>query len=74
MKRFWINAGVTLNCTDDEIDALLYDTDNETLRAIIDEGRFEFDGDVVIPESAVSDFNDTYGTDYDVQDYYGLYI
>lgn len=40
----------------------------ELLRRIIAEGRFEPDGDTYIPAPTVEEYNQKYGTDYEVGD------
>lgn len=70
-RALWARLGVSLAVSGEEERAILggdRDLAAGTLRKIVEEGRFAPDGECYVPESAVSDFNKTYGTGYDAAD------
>lgn len=70
-RRLWMRLGVSLRITEAE-EAVIFGDDGakaeELLRRIIAEGRFEPDGDTYIPAPTVEEYNQKYGTDYEVGD------
>lgn len=70
-RRLWMRLGVSLRITKAE-EAVIFGEDGakaeELLRRIIAEGRFEPDGDTYIPCVTVEEYNQQYGTDYEVGD------
>ena len=70
-RRLWMRLGVSLRITEAE-EAVIFSKDGakaeELLRCIIAEGRFEPDGDTYIPAVTVEEYNQKYGTDYEVGD------
>ena len=70
-RRLWMRLGVSLRITEAE-EAVIFGKDGakdeELLRCIIAEGRFEPDGDTYIPAVTVEEYNQKYGTDYEVGD------
>lgn len=69
LRSIWMRLGVTLYGTAEEIGQLLSEQDDEALVRILDEQRYEMDGDSYIPDCSVEEYNDTYGTDYETGDY-----
>lgn len=69
-KKIWMRMGVTIDCTDEEADALLSGKDGaeKIIRNIVADGRFKLDGETYIPETCVEDFNQAYGSDYPEDD------
>lgn len=71
MNKIWMRAGVTLKATVEEIETLLsdrYDAAQDTLCKILSEGRFSFDGNSYIPETAVQDYNEKYGAGFEAEE------
>lgn len=70
-RRLWMRLGVSLRITVAE-EAIIFGEDGakaeELLRRIIAEGRFRPDGDTYIPAPTVEEYNQEYGTDYEVGD------
>lgn len=70
-RRLWMRLGVSLRITEAE-EAVIFGDDGakagELLRRIVAEGRFEPDGDTYIPAPTVEEYNQEYGTDYEVGD------
>lgn len=70
-RRLWMRLGVSLRITVAE-EAIIFGEDGakaeELLRRIIAEGRFSPDGDTYIPAPTVEEYNQEYGTDYEVGD------
>ena len=69
-KELWMRAGVTLLVTDEEAAKILDHEASEavlaaTVREIIEEGRFKWDGSSYIPACCIADFNEKYDTDFD---------
>lgn len=67
-KKLWMRLGVVLEMSAAEAETVLDGTEDdaeETVRRIIQTGRFRAEGDSYIPQTAIQDFNDTYGTDYE---------
>lgn len=67
-RKLWMRLGVVLNMTAKEAETILgEDTDAacEAIQRIIEAGRFRPEGDSYIPQEAIQNFNDTYGTSYD---------
>lgn len=72
MRNLWMRAGVNLQITEEEETILFsndYDKGAKTFKKIVSEGRFKLDGETYVPEDAVRDFNETNGTNYEVQEY-----
>ena len=70
-RYIWMRLGITLRGTKDEIEALFNDDEKsyETLTKILQERRFEIDGDSYIPEKVVEEYNKEYNTQHEVGDY-----
>lgn len=67
MKKLWIRLGATLSITEEEEAAIFCGDDDDLEKAmtkILKDGRIEFDGKNYIPDRAIMDFNERYGTDY----------
>ena len=66
-----MRLGVSSSITEAE-EAIIFGEDGakaeELLRRIIAEGRFRPDGDTYIPAPTVGEYNQEYGTDYEVGD------
>ena len=69
-KKIWMRMGVTLDCSDEEANALLSGKDGaeKIIRNIVADGRFKLDGETYIPAPCVEDFNRAYGSDYPEDD------
>lgn len=74
-KDLWARAGVTFHLTDEEAHKLLIDCQNnmqeryEIIKKVIDDGRFEFDGDCYSPSEVIEEYNRKYGTNLPEEDY-----
>lgn len=68
--RIWMRLGISLLATEEEADAILKNEDGNTwwVRQIIQEGRYEIDGESYIPSCSVEDYNREHGTDYPSKD------
>lgn len=70
-RKLWMRLGVSLHITEAE-EQVIFSEDRakarELLRRIIAEGRFEPDGDTYVPAVTVEEYNEQYGTDYEVGD------
>ena len=72
MKELWIRLGVVIQITEAEEQAIFSDDEEkmrDTLRLIIAEGRFCPDEETYIPSKAVQEFNRTYGTAYEEENW-----
>lgn len=72
MKELWIRLGVVIQITEAEEQAIFSDDEEkmrDTLRLIIAEGRFCPDGETYVPSEAVQEFNRTYGTAYEEENW-----
>lgn len=71
MKNIWMRAGTQLLMHDDEVASVL-GSDREkataTIKKIISERRFCFDGESYIPQVCIEQFNAQYGTKYNDRD------
>ena len=68
MRRIWIRLGGIIEITSAEEQQIFGDDGSQmedTLRSVIAEGRFCPDGETYIPSEAVQEFNRTYGTAYE---------
>lgn len=70
-RYIWMRLGISLRGTKEEIESLFNDDEKsyETLTKILQERRFEIDGDSYIPETAVEEYNKEYNTQHEVGDY-----
>lgn len=73
MRQLWMRAGINLNLSEEEADAILAsgataDDIEAVVKKIIVEGRFCFSGESYIPQPCVEQFNDSYGTSYKADD------
>lgn len=71
LNNIWMRAGVTLQATAEKIETLMsdrYDAAHDTLCRILREGRFFFDGNSYIPETAVQDYIEKYGASFEVEE------
>ena len=70
-RYVWMRLGVLLRGTEEEIESLFNDDEKsyETLTKILQERRFEIDGDSYIPETVVEEYNKEYNTQHEVGDY-----
>lgn len=70
-RYIWMRLGITLRGTEEEIESLFNDDEKsyETLTKILQERRFEIDGDSYIPETVVEEYNKEYNTQHEVGDY-----
>lgn len=72
MKELWIRLGVVIQITEAEEQAIFSDDEEkmrDTLRLIIAEGRFCPDGETYVPSETVQEFNRTYGTAYEEENW-----
>ena len=70
-RYIWMRLGISLRGTEEEIESLFNDDEKsyETLTKILQERRFEIDGDSYIPETVVEEYNKEYNTQHEVGDY-----
>lgn len=73
MRQLWMRAGINLNLSAEEADAILApgasaETVEQTVKKIILEGRYSFSGESYIPQPCVEQYNDAYGTKYKADD------
>lgn len=73
MRQLWMRAGINLNLSAEEADAILApgasaEAIEAVVKNIILEGRFSFSGESYIPQPCVEQFNDAYGTEYKADD------
>ena len=73
MRQLWMRAGINLNLSAEEADAILApgasaEAIEQTVKKIILEGRFSFSGESYIPQPCVEQYNDAYGTKYKADD------
>ena len=70
-RYIWMRLGISLRGTKEEIESLFNDDEKsyETLTKILQERRFEIDGDSYIPETVVEEYNKEYNTQHEVGDY-----
>jgi len=68
--RIWMRLGISLLATEEEADAILKNEDGNTwwVKQIIQEGRYEIEGESYIPSCSVEDYNQEHGTDYPSKD------
>lgn len=71
-KKTWLRLGVSIYAREDEIDKLMTDGDNDTLREILADGRWRPDGESYIPEVTVEEFNAANGTSYEGEPEFNL--
>ena len=72
MKELWIRLGVIIKITEAEEQAIFSDDEEimrDTLRLIIAEGHFCPDGETYVPSEAVQEFNRTYDTAYEEENW-----
>lgn len=68
--NIWARAGVSFSLTNDEANIVLGCNGNseaiaQIMRNVVNEGRFNFEGDSYIPADCISEFNRTHGTAFD---------
>lgn len=70
-RCIWMRLGISLRGTEEEIESLFNDDEKsyETLTKILQERRFEINGDSYIPETVVEEYNKEYNTEHEVGDY-----
>ncbi len=70
-RYIWMRLGITLRGTKEEIESLFADDDKsyEVLTKILQERRFEINGDSYIPQPQVEEYNEEYGTSHEAVDY-----
>ncbi len=72
MKELWIRLGIVIQITDAEEQAIFSDDEEkmrDTLRTIVAEGRFCPDGETYVPSEAVQEFNRTYSTAHEEENW-----
>lgn len=72
MKELWIRLGIVIQITAAEEQAIFSDDEEkmrDTLRAIVAEGRFCPDGETYVPSEAVQEFNRTYSTAHEEENW-----
>jgi hypothetical protein len=70
MKRLWIQIGVEITATDEEIETILRDKGSWgrfDLHEIIHDGRFRFTGPSCVPAKSIEDFNSEYDTEFEAK-------
>ena len=71
MKKLWIRIGAVIRITDAEEQDIFAD-DEEKMRdalRVIAEGRFCPDGETYVPSESVQEFNRTYGTAHEEENW-----
>lgn len=70
-RHIWMRLGISLRGTREEIESLFNDDEKsyKTLTKILQDRRFEIDGDSYIPEKEVEEYNKEYNTQHEVGDY-----
>ncbi len=71
-KKTWLRLGVSIYASEDEIDKLMTDCDDDILRKIIADGRWRPDGESYIPEVTVEEYNAANGTFYEGEPEFNL--
>lgn len=72
MKELWMRVGVTFKLTDEEAERIFCggsDDMYDVIKTAMAEGRFAVEGETYVPECAVYNFNENYGTNYAHGDY-----
>ena len=72
MKKIWIRLGGIIEITNTEEQMIFGDKGEQmedTLRAVIADGRFCPDGETYIPSESVREFNRNYGTTHDEENW-----
>lgn len=72
MKELWIRLGAAIQITAAEERDIFGDDEEkmrDALRTIVAEGRFCLDGVTYVPSGAVQEFNRTYGTAYEEENW-----
>lgn len=67
-RKLWMRLGVVLNMTAKEAEIVLGDDTDascDTIRCIVNEGRFRPEGESYIPMESVWSYNETYGTKHE---------
>lgn len=71
-KKTWLRLGVSIYASEDEIDKLMTDCDDDILRKIIADGRWHPDGESYIPEVTAEEYNAANGTFYEGEPEFNL--
>ena len=72
MKELWIRLGIVIQITEAEEQAIFGEDEEkmrDALRTIVAEGCFCPDGESYVPSEAVQEFNRTYGTAYEEENW-----
>ena len=72
MKELWIRIGAVIKLTDAEEQDIFSDDEvkmRDALRRVIAEGRFCPDGETYVPGEAVREFNRTYSTAHEEENW-----
>ena len=72
MKELWIRLGAVIQITAAEERDIFSDEEEkmrDALRTIVAESRFCPDGETYVPSEAVQEFNHTYGTAYEEENW-----
>jgi hypothetical protein len=70
-RYIWMRLGITIRGSEEEMESLFNEDKKsyETLTKILQERRFEINGDSYIPETKVEEYNKEYNTQHEVGDY-----
>jgi hypothetical protein len=70
-RYIWMRLGITIRGSEEEMESLFNEDKKsyETLTKILQERRFEINGDSYIPETKVEEYNKVYNTQHEVGDY-----
>jgi DNA replication protein DnaC len=70
-RYIWMRLGITIRGSEEEMESLFNEDKKsyETLSKILQERRFEINGDSYIPETKVEEYNKEYNTQHEVGDY-----
>lgn len=63
-RKIWMRLGATVSGSKEEIEKVL-EGDTDMLKALLEKGNVEFNGETYIPFDSFCDFNEEYGTDYE---------
>ena len=66
-EAVWLRLGVTVQGSREEIEKIL-EGDTETLRELLEAGRYEINGETYIPGTAIEEYNAKHRTNFDAKD------
>lgn len=66
-EAVWLRLGVTVQGRREEIEKIL-EGDTDTLRKLLEAGRYEINGETYIPGTAIEEYNAKHRTNFDAKD------